>query len=58
MEDQFLLGSWSSIREIFRNFFRFLLSPRESWSHRAAPPWCVEHATLRDSDAQRPTAVK
>eukprot|EP00439_Symbiodinium_sp_Y106_P055583 s2152_g7.t1 len=50
VEDQFLLGSWSSIREIFRNFFRFLLSPRESWSHRAAPPWCVEHATLRSRE--------
>lgn len=50
VEDQFLLGSWSSMREIFRNFFRFLLSPRESWSHRAAPPWCVEHATLRSRE--------
>ena len=50
VEDQFLLGSWAHMRVVFGGLFRFLLSPRESWSLKAAPPWCVEHATIRPFD--------
>jgi len=53
VEDQFLIGPWSEMQMYFSGFYDFLLDPARSWGEDVAPPWCLEHATLRSTEICR-----